>query len=270
MKRKNIFTAMSLLALALAFISCNKNQRIDLAKQNLVFSPEGGVEMISVSADCDWTIELEGEHDWYTLSQTSGTRDAILLVNAEKSKSFQDRHGKFTVVSADGKVKKTVLINQTRYEINDIVGKAWFLRFYERWNTDFYDEYIEDSYRQWTYYTNQEYVNWYLYFVNDSIGYQIRTKDGDTIYYPYEYIYYPDGDSLYINFETITDTVEDYHCNIYQLDDEMFVFSNEYRRHYFEKLYNYNVTATKACLNPNPDPKKVMAKPRGPMVQIEP
>ena len=261
---------MAFVALAGSVCSCQKKQHLELSKQDLVFSPQGGMDLISISADCEWNIQFEGEHDWFTLSQTSGIRDAILVVEVQQYKSFRDRHGSFTIVSASGKVSRTVLLTQTRYEINDLVGKAWFLRYYERWNTDFYDHYIEDSYRHWTYYTNQEYLNWYLFFATDSIGYQIRTKDGDTIYHPYEYVYYPEGDSLYINFETVTDTVEDYHCQIFQLDNEMFVFSNEYRRHHFEKLYNYNVTATKARFNPNPDPKKIQAKPRGAMIQIEP
>lgn len=271
MKSKNILIVMAFLALAGSFSSCHDKQRVDVAKQQLVFSPQGGMDLISLSADCDWSIEFEGEHDWYSLNQTSGSHDAILVVEVQEHKSFYDRHGSFNVVSSDGKASKTVLITQSRYEINNLVEKAWFLRFYERWNTDFYNEYIEDSYRSWTFYSDQEYTNWYLYFANDSIGYQIRTKDGDTIYYPYDYIYYAEGDSLYINFETVSDTVvEDYHCKIYQLDDEMFVFSNEYRPHHFEKLYNYNVTATKDRFNPNPNPKKIQAKTRGPMIQIEP
>lgn len=270
MKRKTILITLAFMAIMLGLSSCNKRQRIDLSKDSLVFSPMGGMDMISLSADCDWTIKQNDDVNWYSLSQTSGSHDAILIIQVEEYKSYNDRNSSFTIVSANGKIEKTVTITQTRYNIDNLTGRIWFLRFYERWNTDFYDQYIPDSYRAFTYYTNTDDHNWYLYFTNDSIGYQIHTKAGDTVYYAYDYIYYPDGDSLYINYETLSDTVEDYHCHIYQLDNEMFVFSNEYKWHQFEKLTNYNLSDTKIRLNPHPNPKQIRIKPRGPMIQIEP
>ena len=261
---------MAVMAIVLGLSSCQKHQRLELSNQNLVFSPMGGMDMISISSDCDWTIVLNDDANWYSLSQTSGVNDAILVVQVEEQQKPYDRNASFTISTNNGKKEKTVTITQTRYDIDNLTGRVWFLRFYERWNTDFYDQYIPDSYRSRTYYTNNEFDNWFLYFTNDSIGYQIHTKEGDTVYYAYDYIYYPEGDSLYINYETVTDTVEDYHCHIYQLDNELFVFSNEYRRHHFEKLTNYNMSDTKIRLNPHPDPKQIRIKPRGPMIQIEP
>lgn len=270
MNKKNTLIALIILAVTWSFTSCKPRQHIELSKQNTIFSPRGGVDWITITADCDWTIEKEKGSDWFELNQTSGSKNATISITVGKNSELYDRAANFTVISANGKVKKTVLVTQTKYDIKDIVDKAWFLRFYERWDTNYYGELIEDSYQNWTYYSEEGYQNWFLFFVDDNNGYQMRTKDGDTIYYPYEYHYYPEGDSLYIKFQTSDESVEDYHCDIYQVDDEMFVFSNEWWPHRFEKLTNYNVSnSSKARFSRHPNPKKVMKKPRGPFIQIE-
>lgn len=269
MNRKTILIAL-ISIVVLGCVSCKPKQHIDLSKQSMVFSPRGGTDLFTITADCDWTIEVDNGGDWITLSQTSGSKDANVSVKVGKYTGMLDRNTSLTVVSANGKVKKTLLVTQTKYDIKDIVGKAWFLRYYERWDTNYYYELIEDTYQSWTYYSEEGYENWFLFFTDDKTGYQMHTKQGDTVYYSYDYRYYPDGDSLYINFETSDGSVEDYHCLIYQVDDEMFVFSNEWWPHRFEKLTNYNVTYNKSRIGFHPDPNKVMNKPKGPFIQIEP
>jgi hypothetical protein len=108
--------------------------------------------------------------------------------------------------------------------------------------------------------------NWFFYFRDDSTGYQIHTKNEDTIMYAYQYIYYPEGDSLYINFETDS-VVEDYHATIHELNSENFVFSDEYRSHHFEKLYMAKIYENRGVIHVNP--KKVMKKERGPLIPID-
>lgn len=152
-------------------------------------------------------------------------------------------------------------------DYSKIVGKVWFTRTYERWNTDYYDQYIPESYRSWTYDIDPGCENWFWYFFEDDVCYQIHTKDYDTVYYPFEFKYYPNGDSIYINFITVDTTLEDYHATIQQLDDNYFIFSDEYRPHQFEKITMTNVTGdTRSEFKLNP--KKVKNKAGGPLIPI--
>ena len=90
----------------------------------------------------------------------------------------------------------------------------------------------------------------------------------DTIYHPFEYIYYPLGDSLLISFETVSDTlVEDYHATINQLDDEYFNFTNEYLWHRYEQLDMVNLSDKRGMFNIRPE--KVFKKQgRGALIEL--
>ena len=108
----------------------------------------------------------------------------------------------------------------------------------------------------------------FFYFMEDSTGYQWRAKNYDTVYYAFNYLFYPLEDSLYINYETDSSgVVEDYHTIIEQLDNEAFIFQNEYREHRFERLTMANVSAHEK--RPFIKPDKVMKKPSGPIIQVE-
>ena len=247
--------------------SCHKRQHITLSKETLNFSSQGGYDFFEIKADCDWIIERGSSQDWYSISQTEGSNDTIIVVNVSPNDSHFDRNDMLTVVSTNGKHRKEIPIVQTSIDFNKIINRIWFTRLYERWNTDYFNQYIEESYRSWTYYAEPEYENWFFYFLNDGTGYEIRTYNYDTIYYFYNYNYYPDGDSLYISFQTIDETItEDYHATIYELNQDRFVFLNEYRAHQFEKINTVNVSNSKSEIKINP--KKVSYKTAGPLIQV--
>lgn len=153
-----------------------------------------------------------------------------------------------------------------KIDINNITQIVWFLRTYERWDTDNHDKIIPDSYRSWTYYGNEGYENWFFYFKDDNTGYQYHTYQGDTIVYSFDYLYYPKGDSLNIIFQTVTDSVENYHAVINELTESTFSFTNPYRPHQYEQLNMVNANASKRA-KPNLNPKKITKKPAGALIQ---
>ena len=224
--------------------------------------------MIQVNADCDWTVDYDGEHEWYSLSRTSGSNQGVIVISVQEQQSHYERNASFTVTASKGKVSRTIRITQQPLAFVNIHNKLWFLHEYERWATDFYDEYIEDSYEHWNYYIDESFDNWFFYFMEDSTGYQLHTKHGDTILYAYTYIYYPQGDSLYINFETDSLVTEDYHAVIHEVNQEHFVFSDEHHPHQFEKLYMANLSTDRTPITFNRD--KIRKKQRGPLIQMEP
>lgn len=268
MKRSIVCITALMLTVLIGSTSCGKRQHIKPSKETLTFSSQGGKDFIKIEADCDWTIEKDLSHDWYTISQTEGSMDALITINVNPNDSHVDRNDILTLVSANGKTKSKISIVQTNIDINQIIRKVWFTRFYERWNTDFYGQYINESYRSWTYYAEPQYENWFFYFLNDGTGYEIRAHNYDTVYYPYNYQYYPENDSLYISFQLEDDSItEDYRAIIYEVNEERFVFLNEYRAHQFEKINTVNVSTSKSDIKINP--KKVKPKPAGPIIQVK-
>ena len=152
--------------------------------------------------------------------------------------------------------------------INAVTNRVWFTSFYERWDTDYHNDSIPDSYRSWTYYKIPGSENWLWYFFEDYTGYEIHTEDYDTIYYHFEYSYKYKDNSLYVKYETIDGSTEDYHAVIKQLDDNLFIWTNEYRSHSFEKVTTENVTGHQRGGEFKVHPKKVSYKPVGPMIPI--
>lgn len=154
--------------------------------------------------------------------------------------------------------------------IKAIINRVWFTTKEERWNTDYNNNYIPESYRSWTYYKTPGSENWLWYFFEDNVGYEIHTKDYDTTFYEFEYAYSYRDHSLYVSFETIDESTEEYYATIDQLNNDNFIWELEYRSHSFEKVTTENVTGdSKRGGVFNLNPKNVKRKPSGPMIQAE-
>lgn len=268
--RKQSITISLLLCVALvAFTSCRKKQSLEVSKSLIAFSFAGGTEPFKVTADCDWTVEVDNTQSWLTVSPTSGSsNDSVVTVTASRNSSVDNnRNTTIAVVSANGKIRREILIAQNKIDISAIARKVWFLRTNERWDTDYFNNVIPESYRSITYYSNPGFENWFFYFLEDSTGYQVRTYQGDTLQYHYHYIYYPKGDSLNMRFEAVGDSVEDYHTIIHILNNQEFGITNPYRPHQYERLYMVNVTGDERGLL-NINPKNTALKPKGPLVPM--
>lgn len=270
MKKKSLYLFLLLgLTLCLGATSCCKKQHLYLSKNYAFFAPVGGLRSIRVSSDNHWTVQIADHPEWLSVSPMEGNDGDVLSIRAEEYKELSERSALITVTSENGKVKKTIRVTQRPIEIADLTNKWWFMHFYERWETDFYNDSIEDSYRSWTYWAEPEYDNWFFYFLDDSTGYEFWAKkhSQDTVVFTFNYVYYPLEDSLYINYETDSaDVVEDYLTIVEQLDEESFIFRNEWAEHRFERLTMANVTAKK---HPFVKPKKITKKPAGPLIQVD-
>ena len=192
-----------------------------------------------------------------------------MAITVPRNQEQIERHSSLNVVSANGHTKKKIYIQQnTDITVNSLIGKLWFLRFYERWDLRFDNQIIDESYRSWTYYIDQDSIDWFFYFTESDLGYQIRTERGDTTYSVYHYEYFPGNDSLYLSFETVSDSVtEEYYARVHELTDQRFVISNEYRYHQFEKLHMVNITANRDAIKINPT--KIVKKTPGMLIPIQ-
>lgn len=268
MKHHSFCFWVLLLVVAVTCSACHHKQHLELSKSNIVFGYAGGDDLFTITADCDWTIETDGTQNWMTANPTSGSNTGNVAVHARQNNSTRDRSTTLTVVSENGKVRRGITVIQSKIDINPVINKVWFLRFYERWDADYWNNVIPESYRNWIYYTDFQYENWYFYFQDEYSGYQIHTQAGDTIYYPCQYEYFPDGDSLNIAFETVDNEIEDYHAVVHELSNSNFSFSDEYDWHEFEKLNMVNVSTSKRNeLKINKS--KIKPKPAGPLIQLK-
>lgn len=268
MKRVTIGLGILLFTLALLTTSCGKKQHIIISKAALTYTYSGGNDVFQITADCGW--EVSGMTNWITVNPTTGNGDGNVVVTVNRNTSGQDRNATLMITSENGKVRKSIQVIQVKADINAIIRKVWFTLTDERWDSDYFNQVIPDSYRIYRYYSNDEFEHWFFYFIDNSTGYQVRTYQGDTIYYPYTFTFYPDVDSLDISFEVIGDStiMEDYHTIIHQLNNEFFVFSHAYRPHQFEKVTTANVTGdSKEVFRVNP--KNIRTKPKGPLIPVK-
>lgn len=267
MKRTAIWIGILMLVVG-SMSSCGKKQHVDISKTSLVYTYSGGNDVFRVEADCNW--EVSGMPDWITVNPSTGYRDGNVVVSVARYNGSQDRYASLSITSENGKVTKEIGVFQIRADINAIIRKVWFTLSDERWDTDYFNHIIPESYRSYNYYSNEGFENWFFYFIDDSTGYQVRTYQGDTTYYPYKFAFYPEVDSLFISFETEGDSVvrEDYRTIIHQLNNEYFVFSHAYRPHQFEKITTANVTGNQREVF-KVNPKKIKAKPKGPLIPVK-
>ncbi len=263
MKKTTYFLGFTLCILLLA-TSCGKSDHVSVSRDRFLFDMNGGAIAFNITANCDWKIEVPTTASWISLSQDEGRDNATVTINVRSNADQIERSEVLTVVSTNGKSSKKIYVQQkTNINVGLLVGNIWFLRFYERWDLDYYNQIIDESYRTWTYYIGEEFEDWFFYF-NDTVSYLIYAYDNDTVYFPYHYVYYPENDSLNLSFETVNDSLESYFAYIHELSNERFTISNEYKHNRFEKLYTLNATNNNRSLKINP--KKVMKKPSGPLI----
>ena len=267
MNKRLLWLLTVVVTITLYCTSCGKKIHLKVSKEEMYFTSVGGSEIVSIDADCNWVVDINEHIDWVHATPINGKGNGVVKIDIDPNISLDDRSTVITRASENGKIQNNIKISQEKVVITHIHNKFWYLYEYERWATDYKDDYIDDSYEHWDYYIDESYDNWFFYFMEDSTGYQIHTKHGDTIYYAYDYIYYPLGDSLYINFRVDTNVVEDYHATIRLLTTDRFQFSDEFYPHRFEKLYLARVSDERKSLNINP--KKVLKKEHGPIITVE-
>lgn len=265
MKKHNIRLGVAFFALAL-LASCGRDSHISVSQDRFFFEKGGGEAQLVITADGDWSIEKDEGASWISVSPYQGSRSTAVTIRATENEEPNERNTSLIVYSSKKKTQKKIYVVQdTDVDHDYLMEQIWFLRFYERWDLDYANQVIDYSYRSQTYYIDQE--SWFFYFT-DSLGYLVHAANGDTLYSPYEYVYYPENDSLYLNFLlTTTDTVEEYFARVHELSHERFTFSNEYRRHQYEKLHNVNVGINRNSIKVNPS--KIVKKAHGPLIPIK-
>ena len=236
MKQKNIYLMMALLVMTAAILlGCVKEYSIQVSTQNLWFGLEAGIQEIELTANCKWTITKNDDADWYTISTMSGENDATITVTVNALEDEDFRGSSFVILSPGGHVYRTIFVSQNKLDFDGLINKIFGVMSLEHWNTDFYDQIIEDSYKHYLFDPYDTATGYTMYFLEDGKGVQMDHHADTAVYYTFLYEYNPVDQILHIEFETVDDAPEDYDPQVLTASDSLFRFVHEYKDHWWER-----------------------------------
>lgn len=210
-------------------------ETIELSSYELWFPKEAEAKTIGVGSNCKWTVEIDDNADWYTVSPMTGEHNGTLSVAVQPYEGSDYRSSSFTLTSEHGLKKVKVHLSQNKLEFDEIYNMVFGVSEIERWNTDFFGQMIEDSYRHFEfnpYDTTQGYM---MYFFEDGNGVQRDHHDDTVVYYAFNYIYDAASRNLHIDFETVTGAPESYDVSVLTASEELFRFFHEYKPNWWER-----------------------------------
>lgn len=237
MKKKSLFLSISaLLFITMAgLMGCVKDDSIQISTNNLWFGVGSETQTLNITANCKWTILQNDDADWYTIDKMSGKKDATLSITVEPMDDVDYRSSKFVISSPNGHVRRTIFVSQNKVEIYSMVNKIYGCAFRERWNTDFYGQIIEDTYRTYEYNPYDTTTGYLMYFLEGGQGVQRDHHTDSVVYYNFTYEYNPIEQKLHFEFETVLDTIEPYDVNVLTASDSLYRFMHEYKPNFWER-----------------------------------
>ena len=237
MKKRIIFLSLvSSLVVALACLTgCVKEYSIQISTNNLWFGVESGTQTLDIIANCKWTIIQNDDADWYTIDKMSGKKEDVLTITVDAMEDVDYRSSKFVISSPNGHVRRTIFVSQNKVEVYSMVNKVYGLMFREKWNTDYYGQMIEDSYKTFEYNPYDTTGGYLMYFLENGQGVQRDHHTSSVAYYLFNYEYNPIEQTLHLEFETIHDTIEPYDVQVLTASDSLYRFMHEYKANSWER-----------------------------------
>lgn len=244
---------MTFLALVALCLTGCKKERLTVSPASLWFPLEGGVQEIQLTSNCSWTLTFDDQTDWYSIESVNpigqendsttttlkGSGDATLAVTVRAMVEESSRSSSFTITSAKGDLKVGVRIAQNTTdipELQSITNMIYGATTIGHWNTDFYGNVIEDSYRSYEFDPNDTTKGYFMYFFENGEGVQKDNGGDSTVYYRFTYEYDPVIRILHFDFETISDTLtEIYNAPVLLATEELFRFQHEYKPNFWER-----------------------------------
>lgn len=237
MKKHTHFLAMAALLFmaAIGFTGCVKTYEIQVPTNNLWFGVEASSQAFDFTANCKWTITKNEDADWYTISTMSGENDATLIITVEAMEDADFRGASFVINSPGSHVYRTVFVSQNKVDFDGLYNKVFGVSSVEHWNTDYYDQMIEDSYQHKDYDPYDTATGYTMFFLADGTGVQMDHHKDTAIYYSFTYEYNPISQILNIEFEAAEDVIEDYAPQVLTASDSLYRFIHEYKAHWWER-----------------------------------
>ena len=246
-KHIHLLAIAALLLIAAGFTGCVKTYKIQVPTNNLWFGVDAGSQTFEFTANCEWTITKNDDADWYTISQISGKNDATLTITVEAMEQGDFRGASFVINSPGGHVHRTIFVSQNKLDFDGLYNKVFGVTSVEHWNTDYFDQMIEDSYRHHEYDPYDTATGYTMYFLADGTGVQMDHHKDTAVYYEFTYEYNPINQILHIEFETVDEAPENYDPQVLTASDSLFRFIHEYKDHWWERADMRKI----GTINPN-------------------
>jgi len=246
MNKKYNLLSISLFILTVILLASCKKETLSLTPHKIWSPAEGGAQDIVITANCDWTISIDDDADWYTIQNStdttkymSGKGDATLTVFVQPISENENRASSFTITTEKGTIQAKVNVSQNTAEITElqsISNLVFGVSNVAQWNTDFFGEIIEDSYIHQEFNPNDTATGFTMYFLDNGEGFQQDHKFGSTYYYAFTYNFDPVNRNLHIEFETTNDTVSEiYNASVLSATEDLFRFHHEWRANSWER-----------------------------------
>jgi hypothetical protein len=236
--KKNVVLMMfvTLFAAVLAGLEgCGKRDSILVSTQELWFGLDAGTLELVITSNCKWTVYKNEEADWYTISQTEGEKDATLVITVEALDDADFRGASFVIISPGGHIRRTIFVSQNKLDFDGMINKVFGVMSLEHWNTDYYNQMIEETYIHRIYNPYDTTTGYLMYFLEDGKGVQRDHHNDTAVYYEFTYEYNPVNQILHIEFETINDEMEEYDAHVLTASDSLYRFIHEYKSHWWER-----------------------------------
>ena len=235
MKKRNLVLLLTLCVMtAMALVSCLKEDKVQVSTQNLWFGLGSETQTVKITANCNWTITKNDDADWYTIDMMSGKNDAILTVDVEAFDGDY-RGSSFVINSPGGHVRRTVFVSQNKLDFDGMVNKIFSVMELEHWNTDYYGQIIEDSYKHYEFDPYDTTVGYQMYFFANGHGVQRDNHNDTAVFYSFSYDYNPVDQILHIEFVTTGDEPESYDPQVLTASDSLYRFIHEYKPNFWER-----------------------------------
>ena len=210
-------------------------ETIELSSYELWFPKEAETKTIDMVANCKWTISMDDDADWYTVSPMSGEYGSHIAVAVQPYEGEDYRSSSFTITSEHGFCTAKVYLSQNRLEFEDIFNMVFGVSKIEHWNTDYFGQMIEDSYRLYEFNPYDTTGGYMMYFFEDGSGVQRDHHDNVAVYYAFTYDYDAANRNLHIEFETVNDAPESYDVSVLTASEDLFRFYHEYKPNWWER-----------------------------------
>ena len=227
--------AILLVILATALVGCRKQDSVTVSTQDLWFGLEAGTQSIDVTANCEWTVTRNDDADWYTITPMTGKKDGTVVVTVKPLEGADFRGSSFVITSPGGHIRRTIFVSQNKLDFDGMVNKIFGVMSVEHWNTDYFGQIIEDSYKHYEFDPYDTTAGYLMYFLEDGVGVQ-RDRHNDTaVYYVFQYDYDVVNQVLHIDFETVDGAPESYSPNVLTASDSLYRFMHEYKPNWWER-----------------------------------
>lgn len=233
--RSFVFTLLTFTLLA--FTSCVPSYSILVSTQDLRFDLNAGSQTIIIKANCKWSISKNDDADWYTISPMSGrANDSIITVTVNDYSGGDFRGSSFVINSPGGHVYRTVFVTQNKLDFDGLINKVFGLTYLERWNTDYYGQIIEETYKQFEFDPYDTTTGQWMYFFEDGQGVQSnRMLYDSTVYFLFNYEYDSYNRILHIVFQLENDSLETYDPEVLCASDSLYRIFHQFNPNWWER-----------------------------------